>query len=398
MAVSGSGESPPAIAVAERLSRGPAKVILLSKGGLSERLADVATGMAPADFFYGFPGLVRDGVDVRMQSTSAPYRGAAGAMHRAGERLWGRLTRISRRHHFLDQRRDDWRRAAAIVSFTDHFSLTLGDYFKGRKPHPFTIGLFHGLSDLKRHLTPLGRRVADGYVFRALGGLDHVGFMGDADRSEAIARYGLRPELTSVFRFGVDTAFWTPSSPGGGLCDHANDTFVLSVGSDPGRDYGTLVAADVPCHVRIVTRLPVDVPSGRTGVTVTSGNFFGSPLDDPALRDLYRTAAVVVVPLQDVFQPTGCSVTLQAMACGRPVVLSRNKGLWAPQLLRHDENCLLVPPGDPSALAAAIRRLLDDPELANRLGMRGRKLVEEHFSLAIMEQALKQLVSRADRQ
>ena len=365
--------------LAERLGPGPAEVILLTKGALRERIG----GDSPADFHYGFPGLLRRGVDARMQSTSAPYPGAVGSAHRFAERIWARLTGISRRKHFLDCRRSDWRDARLIMGFTDHFSLTLGDYFRSQPRRPFTIGLFHGLSDYGRHLTPLGRRLAGSYVRRALGGLDHVAFMSPADREQAMARYSLAEAATSVFHFGVDTAFWTPSREGAG------DFNVLAVGSDPSRDYGTLLASDPGCPVHIVTTLAV----AAANVTVTRGDFFQSPLSDGALRELYGRAGVVVIPVHDVFQPSGQSVALQAMACGRPVILSRNKGLWAPELLVDGENCLLVAPGDAGALSSAIGRLMNDSSLSQRLGARARETVQAHFTLAHMERSLAALVS-----
>ncbi len=386
-------EAPAVAAAAERLGCGPANVVLLSKGGLRERLDDVIAGAAPADFYYGFLGLVRDGVDARMQSTSARYTGAAGHVHHVAERVWARLTGISRRHHFLDWRRSDWRDARVVIGFTDHFSLTLGDYFRPLPRRPFTIGLFHGLSDFGRYLTPLGRRLAASYVPRALDGLDHTAFMSPADRVRAIERHGLRTEAASVFHFGVDASFWTP--PGGAEPSDGGNFHVVSVGSDPNRDYDTLVTVDLRCPIHIVTALPVTVPGDRANVTVTRGNFFRSPLNDVAMRDLYRRAGVVAIPVHDVFQPSGQSVALQAMACGRPVVVSRNKGLWAPDLLIDEDNCLLVPPGDPAALTAAIRRLMNDATLARRLGARARETVERHFTLAHMERALADLVSLA---
>ena len=361
--------------LAARLGPGPAEVILLTKGGLR--------GRSPAEFFYGFPGLLRGGVDARMQSTSAPYPGAVGSAHRFAERIWARLTGISRRKHFLDCRRSDWRDARLIMGFTDHFSLTLGDYFRSQPRRPFTIGLFHGLSDYGRHLTPLGRRLAGSYVRRALGGLDHVAFMSPADREQAMARYGLAEANTSVFHFGVDTAFWTPSGGSGGEFN------VLAVGSDPNRDYGTLLAAEPQCPVHIVTNHALPASS----VTVTRGDFFQSPVSDEALRDLYRRAGVVVIPIHDVFQPSGQSVALQAMACGRPVILSRSKGLWAPELLVDGENCLLVAPGDPHALSSAIAQVMNDGALSQRLGASARDTVEAHFSLAPMERCLAALVA-----
>ncbi|MEW6039173.1 MAG: glycosyltransferase [Pseudomonadota bacterium] len=70
---------------------------------------------------------------------------------------------------------------------------------------------------------------------------------------------------------------------------------------------------------------------------------------------------------------------LQAAAAGIPIVASRAGGI--PEAVRDGENGLLVPPGDAPALAAAIRRLLDDPELARETGKRGQALIDREFSV-----------------
>lgn len=63
-------------------------------------------------------------------------------------------------------------------------------------------------------------------------------------------------------------------------------------------------------------------------------------------------------------------VGLEAMALGRPVVATRGGGI--PEWLDDEETGLLVPPGDVRALAGALTRVLDDHELAQRLGAEGR--------------------------
>jgi glycosyltransferase involved in cell wall biosynthesis len=73
---------------------------------------------------------------------------------------------------------------------------------------------------------------------------------------------------------------------------------------------------------------------------------------------------------------------LQAAAAGVPLVASRAGGL--PEAVRDGENGLLVPPGDPAALAAAMGRLLADPDLRRRMGEAGRALVRREFSLDAM--------------
>ncbi|MDA0219556.1 MAG: glycosyltransferase family 4 protein [Proteobacteria bacterium] len=374
----------------ERLGKGPAEIQLMSKGDFDHRLDEMAAGRAPRDFFYGFLGLVEKGYDARFQRTDRPYTGLGGAITTWRERLRARLTGFSERDRVLEERAANWFRAKVMVSFTDHFSLTMGRVTKPMMVKPYTIGLFHGLSDIESRLPWLGRMTGYGHIWRSLAGLDHIGFFGPADREQAIARYGLDRERTSIFPFGVDTDFWCPGEEA-----PAEKPFVLSVGSDPSRDFATLVAAPVRAPVHIITRLPVVVPADRPNVTVMAGHYFKSPLDDVGLRRLYRQASVVVVTLKDVFQPTGYSVCLQAMACGRPVVLSDIRGLWAPGLYVDGQHARLVPPADPQAMAAAINQLLDNPEMARRIGENARAVTLLNHRLETMDAALENLVCLA---
>jgi glycosyltransferase involved in cell wall biosynthesis len=75
-------------------------------------------------------------------------------------------------------------------------------------------------------------------------------------------------------------------------------------------------------------------------------------------------------------------VVLEAMAQGRPVVATAVGG--TPELVIDGETGVLVPPGDPGALAAALGKVLADPELARRLGEAGRSRVLASFSLSAM--------------
>lgn len=72
----------------------------------------------------------------------------------------------------------------------------------------------------------------------------------------------------------------------------------------------------------------------------------------------------------------GRSLT-EAMITGRPVVATAVGGV--PELVRGGETGILVPPGDPAAVHAAVRSLLDDPALARRLGEKARAAVVPRF-------------------
>lgn len=73
---------------------------------------------------------------------------------------------------------------------------------------------------------------------------------------------------------------------------------------------------------------------------------------------------------------------VEAAAAGLPIVASEVGGI--PEIITHEHDGVLVPPGDPDALAAAIQRLLDDPKQARRLGENARRTAFERFSAEAM--------------
>jgi len=95
------------------------------------------------------------------------------------------------------------------------------------------------------------------------------------------------------------------------------------------------------------------------------------------VTQLYSHAAVFCCP--SVYEPFGI-INLEAMACETPVVASAVGGIL--EVVVDGETGILVPPANPDALAAALRRVLEDPALARRMGQAGRQRVEAQFSWA----------------
>ncbi len=83
------------------------------------------------------------------------------------------------------------------------------------------------------------------------------------------------------------------------------------------------------------------------------------------------------------------NVLKEALASGLPVIATRHGGI--PELVEHDVGGLLVPERDPAALAAAVRRLCEEPELGPRLARAGRAKVEAEFAKEALNDRLEAL-------
>lgn len=125
------------------------------------------------------------------------------------------------------------------------------------------------------------------------------------------------------------------------------DVPVLVAGDGPQRD---VLRASLPANVRLLGRIP-------------------------DTRALLAAVSVLVVPSR--LEGQGI-VALEAMAAGVPLIASRVGGLA--EMLTDGETVLLVPAGDPAALARAITRLRADPALQAHLSANAARLVRERYS------------------
>ena len=211
-------------------------------------------------------------------------------------------------------------------------------------------------------------------------GVDELVVLSAGAREDLAAWLGTPTGRIRVLPFGTDCEFWRNTAHPG---EHRSR--VVSVGSDSGRDYPTLLAAAAEFPLHIVTRQ--SLPSGRYPNLIHSTDH--SPVE---LRDIYSHAAFVVIPLHDLSQPSGQSATLQAMACGKLVIVTRTRGWWGEPFVRDGETCVLVSPGDVSALRDAMQRFWSEPELCRRIGQKAREAVVAHFSEDQMAAALDRLI------
>ena len=121
-------------------------------------------------------------------------------------------------------------------------------------------------------------------------------------------------------------------------------------------------------------------------------SFLGELSDADKLIALYASD-LFVLPSTNRAEAFGI-VLIEAMACGLPLI-STELGTGTSFVNQHEQTGLVVPPGDPDALAAAINRLLGNDELRKRMGAAALARVHAEFSQATMTARMTSLYHEA---
>lgn len=202
----------------------------------------------------------------------------------------------------------------------------------------------------------------------------------DSSRTDVIAQMGVPADRITVVPVGVDQQVFCPQAvpkvPGRLMVTSSSD--VPMKGLVPLLEAVAKVRTERSVELVVIGR---PRPGGRVDRAIASLGLADSVrcvsgISDQELARLYGEAQLAVVPsLYEGFSLPA----IEAMACGVPVLATTGGAL--PEVVGNDgETGLLVPPGDPGALAAGINRLLDDGELRSALGEAGRKRVLQRFT------------------
>jgi len=327
------------------------KVAFVYAGGREGRWEEARLGKVPADFFYGAVELERAGHAVTVCDLNPRSSKAADFLNGILNPWMPPKTRIA---EVLAAQRllSELEKHDAVVATASGCAFGLGTWKKwGRFSVPLA-GIHCGIVNCEHDGA---RKKSAGAILNAMTTI----LFSDNEEKEIRRQFGVQRMFP--LWFGVDEEFWTPEP-------HVGQRGVLAVGNDGRRDYETLLkaAARLPeTTFRIITRLPLGEGLPEN-VKHIRGDWKADIVSDDALREFYRSAECVVVPLHESIQPSGQSVAMQAMMCGARVVMTRTSGWWGSDVLRAGEHFVDAPVGDAAALASAIRRAMAGPDYSAR--------------------------------
>ncbi len=319
-------------------------------------------------------------------------------------RAWIKLRELSREHRF-DIVHDN-----QTLSYGITLMQWSGFPVVATIHHPLSIDLQNALRQA-RSVYEKGRRILWApWIMQEIVArrLPRVVVVSETSKRAVQQAFGLDPDRMRVVHNGIDTEMFRPlpdveRQPGLILCvGNSEDRNkgarylieALALLQDDRRDYQLALVDQKPKNLKLVPRLVQEYG-------LSSRVHFTGRVSTEQLVRLYNQATIVVSP--SVYEGFGLPAA-EAMSCGSPIIATTGGAF--PEIIEHDETGWLVPPGDSRALAGAIRLLMEDWALRERLGARGRQAVLERFSwrkaaeetLAVYEELLGQRDARSERE
>ena len=178
--------------------------------------------------------------------------------------------------------------------------------------------------------------------------------------------------------------------------EHQNKTNknILFVGNDGNRDYEFLVdlSKNLPQYdFKFITNYKFNKTLPRNATHI-SGSWSNSMIDDNNLRKIYHESDIVVLPLKNTIQPSGQSVTLQALSCGTPVMITKIDGFWDKDSFKNMENIIFIDKNHIQLWSDKLDILFNDWVLYDKLVSNGHEMIKGNFNIEYFYKELKKLI------
>lgn len=348
----------------------PARLMVLERNNFTRWRREFAAGGAPGRLPYGLEALE-----------------SAYLLKHVNVRLPSRVRSMSNKIDYLTDRRvlpvlasvPSLRRSDACLSIFEDFGLTYSGLLRlGLRLPPLVLMSCW----VPQRLLTFAHR--DRELLRRLLERAEVTTVFSENQLPLLeTRIGVSPKKLHVVDFGVVTDFYKPDA------EWQDEDFVAAVGQDAGRDWPTFcqAAASTP---RIRYKLAT-WPSDLAGLTVPDNVEVVGGLSAVGYRALLRRASAVVVTSHPLPYPTGQSVMLEAMACGKPVIVTKSPAISS---YAKRTGAIQYDPGDWLQLSHYVTAIMADDDRRSQLGKDALAIVRRHYDSRVMWDEIRSLIEK----
>ena len=243
----------------------------------------------------------------------------------------------------------------------------------------FVMGLFSNFP--KYQIQSLFRNIL---IKMMLERVDNIFFLGKKEYIIASENFIAYKQKFIFLPFSIDVNFW--SNPSNKIDTEKKG--ILFIGNDGNRDYKFVVklATDLPEYNFLFISEKINKNDNLPkNVTLVNGSWGNEQLSDEEICNYYKEAKLTIVPLKNTNQPSGQSVTLQSMAAGTPVLITKIDGFWDADKFIDGKHITFIEKNTTSEWKASIDKIYNDKKLYEDLVSNGKLLVENEYNLKIFD-------------
>tara|TARA_B100000315_G_scaffold255956_1_gene300686 strand:- start:657 stop:1724 length:1068 start_codon:yes stop_codon:yes gene_type:complete len=343
------------------------KLLFIYTSGRKERIEDVKNGNAPDEFLYGLNRLNNNIFSVDYLESDYMVESQWSIRQRLLKRKNDALMKnfgIGNRSHYFINSLKSINKYDTIVATTDSIAIGLASLKKVGYLRSKIIFLNMGLAGaIQKNLesNKVSHNLNKAYFEDIFNNCEYVISLGIGENRYFLEKFPLNGTKFIFIPFGVDSDYWV-SKKNNNLIRGNN---VLFIGNDMNRDFSLII--------RLAKRLPqynFKIISSRIknnecseNVECYNGNWREASLSDSEILRAYQESSVVIVPINETLQPSGQSVSLQAMSCGKVVLITKTEGFWSDVDFKNGKNIVFLPSNDIELWVEKIKLFLKNSEI-----------------------------------
>ena len=261
------------------------------------------------------------------------------------------------------------------------FLVLILKIFKKIDVYVFVMGLYS-----KRLRFPYLQKVHYLFIRIFLFGTKKLFFLGQGELDKALKIHFKVRNKFKLFPFYIDTDFWKKN----GNDENSNNDSILFVGNDGNRDpqlFLEIVKSFPNIQFTAVSNIKEITDSNFNNLNVV--NRKDNPrITDEELRSIYHNSKAVILPLKESTQPSGQSVSLQAMSCGVPVIISLTNGFWDRGSFKNGEEITYVENNNIEGWVNILNSRINDVSYLDKVKSSAQDLIHSKFNLNEFKQKL----------
>ena len=221
--------------------------------------------------------------------------------------------------------------------------------------------------------------------------IDDLMFLGSGELKRASSYHKNKSKL-NLFPFHVDTEFWNDENN-----IRNQKKYILFVGNDGSRNpsiFINLAGKFKNENFLAVSNLEDFKGYKSKNFTLLSKENNNKEVTDIELKEIYLNSKVVIIPLNQTFQPSGQSVALQAMSLGIPVIITKTEGFWDDENFKDNKNIYFVYDNSNEEWYKILLKFLNNELDHSAVSVSAKSYVHKNLNLNILKSQIYKLINK----